>query len=134
MDRREWNEVRKSKEAALRGFRRVNKDALDEVEAAEVVIAKHAELIRERDRLGAEAKASVPEGHVRCQAVHRGLFICDQIAERGALPKGWVVSLVGDLCYCPEHADHADAVNAPTQEAPLVYHGSETVQGADKRR
>ncbi len=133
MNSERWKRSLKTRQAALRGFRRVNKDALDEVEAAEAVIAKHAELIRERDRLEAEAKASVPEGHVRCQAVHYGLLICDQIAERGALPKGWVVSLVGDICYCPEHVDHADVVNAPTLEAPLK-HLPETVNGAEKRR
>lgn len=134
MDSYEWRELHKSKEAALRGFRRVNKDALDEVEAAEEVIAKHAELIRERDRLATEAKASVPKGHVRCQAVRHGLFICDEIAERGALPTGWVLSLVGDLYYCPKHHAHADVVNAPTLEAPLAHHRPDLAKCAEKRR
>ncbi|MDF1497235.1 MAG: hypothetical protein P1P90_04195 [Patescibacteria group bacterium] len=134
MNKAEWTNVKKTRQSALRGFCRVNAEALAEIASAKAVLKKHAELIREHERLDERAHASTPEGHVRCQAVYHSLLICEEIAPKHNLPKGWVVSVVGDLCYCSQHKKHADVVNAPTREAAEAHHRPQIAEEVVSRR
>lgn len=117
MNNAEWLAQRAARRKRLNSFCHRYRVELAEVEAARAMLAKHAKLIRLLEQIEQRANASAPIGYVRCQAVHHGLFICDDIAPRHALPKGWVVSVVGDLCFCPVHTEHAQLVNAPTLAA-----------------
>ncbi len=134
MDKNEWRDLRHTYKGLLKSFQHTHEQELAEIKEALAVLKKHAELIRELERLEERANAEVPEDHVRCQAVHHGRLICDEIAPRSALPQGWVVSLVGDLCYCQKHTDHANLVNEPTTDSSLILHRPETVEDVTRRR
>jgi len=134
MNKSEWQDLKQVYKNLLESFKRAHAKELAEVDEALAVLKKHAELIRELERLREQANVQVPEDHVRCQAVRHGRLICDEIAPRSALPQGWVVSLVGDLCYCSKHIDHAHLVNEPTTSSSLIQHRPETVENVKKRR
>ncbi len=134
MNKREWSAQRHSFRGLLASFRHIHRSELDEVAAAREVLKKHADLICEHERLEEQVNANAPDGHVRCQAIHYGCYICDEIAPRNNLPKGWVVSVVGELCYCPLHIEHAEVVNAPTREAAEAHHRPRVVEEVKKRR
>ena len=134
MNRNEWAVRQAVRRAKLIAFRFRFGDQLAKVAAARAVLEKHKRLIQAHDKLEERANCSAPEGHVRCQAIHHGRLICDEIALRDQLPKGWVVSVVGELCYCSLHTRHADVVNAPTREAAEAHHRPRVVEEVVRRR
>lgn len=134
MNKTQWSAQRHSFKGLLASFRHLHRTEMDEISAAREVLKKHADLIREYEALEEQANAMAPEGHVRCQAVHHGLLICDEIARMNNLPQDWVVSVVGDLCYCPLHHAHADVVNAPTRETAEFNHRPRVVEEVVRRR
>ncbi|MFZ6015017.1 MAG: hypothetical protein ACOYUZ_01535 [Patescibacteria group bacterium] len=138
MLREEWE--------ARKGELRSEKNALERSHYGEILeyqqltdrlaalLKAHGEVLRRYEELTELIKSPCPPGHVRCQAIHHGRLICDEIAERGNLPQGWTVSIVGDLYYCPAHGEHADVVNAPTIEAQTAHHRPQVVEELERRR
>jgi len=116
MNKAEWVVRRAVRRAKLTAFRFRFRVQLAEVAAARAVLARYARLIRVHDQLEERVNCSAPEDHVRCQAVHNGRLICDEIAEQDNRP-GWVMSLVGNLYYCPKHVEHVTVVDRPTEAA-----------------
>jgi hypothetical protein len=121
MNKAEWAARRVLRQLKLKTFQIRFHVQLAEVAAARAVLAKYARVIRLHERLEERASTNAPEGHVRCQAVHHGSLICDEIMPLGdKKTSGWVSSLVGDLYFCPAHAEHVKIVNKPTLDAPMV--------------
>jgi hypothetical protein len=86
------------------------------INLAREVLQRDAQLIKQYGEL-VQASREVPEGYVRCQAVHHGRLICEEIMKPDDKPTEWVLSLVGRIYFCSAHAQQVEIVNEPTLHA-----------------